>query len=242
MPRPGEHLARTLPGIWQGRSLRRNLATLPTGHAALDRQLPGHGWPLGAISELLTETTGHGEFSLLMPALAELSARGQWVVLVDPPWIPYPPAMSGYGVSMERVMLIRTRTPEESLWACEQVLRDIRGGAVLAWHDDPGFTRLRRLQLAARSALKTGFLFRPHTMAHQASPAALRLQLSADPPGTRIRVLKCQGQRAAESIFIRHSPHLPGKTRPVAGPEQDSTKGLSRPRSAPMETHQPYAH
>ena len=71
-------------------------------------------------------------------------------------------------------MLIRTRTAEESLWACEQALRGVRGGAVLAWQEDPGFARLRRLQLAARAGHKAAFLFRPMLAARQASPAALR--------------------------------------------------------------------
>lgn len=214
MPRPASSSAARWPGVWRGRSLRRKLAALPTGHTALDRHLPGHGWPLGALSELLTDSPGSGEFSLLLPLLARLSTQGQWIVLVDPPWTPYPPALHGHGVALERLMLIRTATAGDSLWACEQVLRELRGGAVLAWHDDPGFARLRRLQLAARTGLKAGFLFRPCARGGQPSPAALRLQLEPDPLGTRVTVLKCQGRRPPSPILVQRSPHLPGMALP----------------------------
>lgn len=209
------------PGVWRGRSLQRHLPTLPSGHAQLDRSLPGHGWPLGTLTELLADGPGNGEFNLLSPALADLTTRGRWVTLVDPPWIPYPPAMQGHGIALEHLMLIRTRCPQESLWACEQVLHGISGGAVLGWHEDPGFARLRRLQLAARTGRQAVFLFRSSRVARQPSPAALRLQLQADADGTRIRVLKCQGRGSGETLLLRHPPHLPG-SRP--GPQHDATK------------------
>jgi cell division inhibitor SulA/protein ImuA len=187
----------------------------------LDRHLPGGGWPLGALSELLTQTSGGGEFSVLLPALASLTGRGQWVALVDPPWIPYPPAMQGHGVRLDHLMLIRTHNPQESLWACEQVLRGMGGGAVLAWQENPGFARLRRLQLAARSGHKAAFLFRPLQAGRQPSPAALRLELEVDTHGTRITVLKCQGHRPTGTLLVRRPACLPGAAHlPVLNQQQ----------------------
>ena len=204
-----------MPDVWRGCQLSRGIPAVSTGHAKLDRYLPGRGWPLGFLTELLAETPGTGEFSLLLPVLAGATSKGQWVVLVDPPWVPYPPAMRGHGVALERVMLIRTDTVQESLWACEQALRGVHGGAVLAWQENPGFTRLRRLQLAAKAGRKAAFIFRPPPAARQSSPAVLRLQLGAEMGGIRIRVLKCRGHRPAGSLLIRRSQCLPGMTRPV---------------------------
>jgi hypothetical protein len=230
------------PGVWRGHSLRRSIPALPSGHAALDHHLPGHGWPLGALSELLTETPGSGEFSLLLPALADLSTRGQWVVLLDPPWIPYPPAMLGHGIALERIMLIRTSNRKESLWACEQVLRDGRGGAVLAWHADLDFARLRRLQLAAKDGYKAAFLFRPPQAGHQASPATLRLGLQADPHGTRITVLKCQGRRPDESFLIRRSQYLPGLPNQASAPDSRPLPALPPADGKQPVTARPHVH
>ena len=39
------------PQLWKGRQANHSLHTLPTGHARLDAQLPGGGWPLGAVTE-----------------------------------------------------------------------------------------------------------------------------------------------------------------------------------------------
>jgi len=44
-------------------------AGLPTGHAELDRCLPGGGWPRQGLIEILTDRNGIGELSLLLPAL-----------------------------------------------------------------------------------------------------------------------------------------------------------------------------
>ena len=225
-----------ISGLWRGRPASRDIPAISTGHAKLDHQLPGRGWPLGALTELLTETPGSGEFSLLLPSLSGISSKGQWVVLVDPPWVPYPPAMHGHGVALERLMLIRTNTVRESLWACEQALRGVRGGAVLAWQENPGFARLRRLQLAARAGHKASFIFRPMAAAGQSSPAALRLKLDADAAGTRITVLKCRGRRPPESLLVRRSQYLPGF---AALPEPAPAGSSPMPISVPAMPEEP---
>ncbi len=47
-------------------------AGLPTGYAALDRCLPGGGWPRQGLIEILSDQRGIGELRLLLPALAAL--------------------------------------------------------------------------------------------------------------------------------------------------------------------------
>ncbi len=178
-----------------------------------------------AGGELIAAEPGVGEFSLLFPALAELGQDGQWLVLIDPPWIPYPAALRGHGLALERLLWVRTGSAKESLWACEQALAATRGGAVLAWPElawselarkPIGFARLRRLQLAAEAGAKPAFLFRPEHAGKAASPAALRLHLAAgDGPeyspeygpeyghyGTRIDILKCRGERPRDPAWL----------------------------------------
>lgn len=196
-------LLNATPQLWKGRRPNHSQRSLRTGHARLDARLPGKGWPLGAITELISHKPGLGEFSLLFPALIEMGQRGQWLILVDPPWIPYPASLHGRGLPLERLLLIRTQSDKESLWACEQALRANRGGAVLAWPEQIRFARLRRLQLAAEENGKLAFLFRPEQAAQTGSPAALRLHLQAGKErGTSITVLKCRGSRPLEPIWI----------------------------------------
>lgn len=59
--------------IWRGDTL----ASLPetaisSGHAALDAELPGGGWPQGNLTEILVDRNGFGEMHLLLPALIQL--------------------------------------------------------------------------------------------------------------------------------------------------------------------------
>ena len=70
------------PAIWRGdEQARVRLPSIPTGFAELDRELPGGGWPRGVVSELLSERSGIGELSLLVPALANLSREDGWLML-----------------------------------------------------------------------------------------------------------------------------------------------------------------
>jgi len=191
------------PLLWRGKHLSHHIPTLGTGHAALDEALPGNGWPTGAITELVNDTAGCGELSLLLPVLAQLSQENHWIVMVDPPWIPCPSALHGRGLAVGKLLLIRTQNRKESLWACEQVVRGMSGGAMLAWPDALSFGELRRLQLAAKKSQRTVFLFRDQKAANTSSPAVLRLQLTPDDGDLQIRVLKCRGQRPTTAIRIR---------------------------------------
>jgi len=69
--------------IWRGDSLNRAGApVVSSGFPALDAELPGGGWPAGALTEILPAHEGIGELRLLGPALASLSRRGSrlaWV-------------------------------------------------------------------------------------------------------------------------------------------------------------------
>ena len=196
----------------------------------LDEALPGNGWPVGAVTELVNGTAGCGELSLLLPTLARLSQENHWIAMVDPPWIPYPSALHGHGLALEKLLLIRTQNINESLWACEQITRGMPGGAMLAWPDAISFSELRRLQLAAKNTQKTVFLFRDQKAAEISSPTALRLQLTADDGDLRLRVLKCRGQRPVSSIHI----HLPQLLMPPRVSSSGSSKRSNSSSESPV--------
>lgn len=98
------------PLLWRGQDDASGSAALATGFDALDRYLPGGGWPLSGICEIFVEHYGLGELSLLMPALAGLSNRAaetkQWIVWVAPPFVPYAPALARHGVDLSRILLV----------------------------------------------------------------------------------------------------------------------------------------
>lgn len=177
--------------IWRGQAGPALSAQCsPTGHATLDAALPGGGWPVAALSEILITAIGAGELQLLWPTLARLTAAGERVVLIDPPHLPYPQAWSAAGVDMRQLSIVRAQG-RDALWATEQCLRSGSCGAVLCWPHKADDRALRRLQVAAETGQTMAFAYRSQAEAVNASPAALRLAVDARP--AQVRVLKCRG-------------------------------------------------
>jgi len=176
--------------IWRGQPQALPAATQPSGHAALDAALPEGGWPDAALTELLLPTDGIGELRLLLPTLARLTQAGGAVVLVAPPYLPYPAGWRQAGVDFAHVHLVDAQA-RDALWASEQCLRAGCARAVLSWPRQADDRALRRLQVAAASGQALGFVFRETRAAANPSPAALRIAIDAAP--AQLRVLKCRG-------------------------------------------------
>lgn len=190
-----EALAEVLhhPGVWRRATpSMAHQRALPTGLRELDALLPGGGWPQGALSEVLFGHDGLGEFSLLTPALAGLTAGRRRVVLVDPPYVPYAPALAAAGIDLRYLNRIDAEG-EDAAWSMEQCLRSGCCGAVVGWLPQIDYRGLRRLQLAAESGDAVAVLFRDARHAAQTSPAALRLHVYAEAGESRVDVLKSRG-------------------------------------------------
>lgn len=191
-------------------------AVLPTGWPALDAALPGGGWPLGTLVELLLPAHGVGELQLLLPALralapASVSASAPWLVWIAPPLAPYPPALAQAGLEPSRVLLVDAASTQDRLWAMEQALHSRSCGAVLAWLDEVDDRWLRRLKLAAEPARTLAVLFRPLARRAQASPAALRLALEPHGDALDVQVLKSRAGPRQVKVSLEAA-------RPARGP------------------------
>ena len=183
--------------IWRGTTGYVPPSAITTGYADLDRLLPGNGWPLGAVIEITSRQHGVGELSLLLPALRQLLAGGQGLIVwVAPRFIPYAPALYVQGLDLNRLLVVQTRNGNESLWAAEQVLRSTSCAALLAWPESLTRKSSRRLQLAAEKQGALVVLFRIETIASQDSLTALKLRLSRASQAhamARIDLVKCKG-------------------------------------------------
>ena len=192
------------PHLWRARESASSseIRGLPSGHPALDRCLPGHGWPAQGLIEILTDCYGIGELSLLMPTLAFLSRKDEhaspapesndgWLAWISPPYQPYAPALAACGVDVERVLIVRAGPAP---WAMEQALRSGACRAVLGWATPSRPHDLRRLQLAAEQSRCFAVLFRRTSDAESSSPAVLRIGLRAvGEHELEVRVLKSRG-------------------------------------------------
>lgn len=189
--------------VWRATELNCSVAsTLATGHAALDAQLPGGGWPLGAISEILQPPGGHNEWRLLSPALCHL-AQG-WVVLVGAPHVPFGPGLQAQGLNVRRLLCVAAAVSAERLWAAEQALRCAGVTAVLVWLPQARTEQLRRLQMAAQVHCKLLFLMRPAQAQNEPSPAALRLLAVNQPDGDALllHITKRRGPALDQPLLL----------------------------------------
>lgn len=193
--------------VWRGRELAQaQEKTLSTGHALLDAQLPGKGWPLGNLVEVLQQEAQQHVWRLLGPALAAaLRAGGDPAVLVHPPYQPFGPALRAQGIAPERLLCVRAEKVSARLWATEQALRCADVCAVLAWLPQARSEDLRRLHLCAQSGEKLLVAFRGLQARDHSSPARLRL-LVQGAEELEVRVLKRRGPPLLQPLALQGQP------------------------------------
>jgi len=197
------------PALWRAGQLESGTAAYGTGFARLDEQLPGGGWPQAGPGELLLHTSGQGELRLLAPLLRRLSLEQErWLIWIDPPFVPYAPALQALGVDLSRILVVRPKTPEDALWALERAARAGSCSLALAWIDEAqlSIANTRRLQLAAKQGHTFTCLFRPRSAEHHKSMAELRLGVSAAGPGAvSVDVCKRRGGWPVSGIRVQIS-------------------------------------
>jgi cell division inhibitor SulA/protein ImuA len=229
-------LTSTIGQIWRADDVaqKNDAGVVPSGSLTLDVELPGGGWPQGALTEILVDSPGQGELSLLMPAIAQMTRTGRpciWTL----PWseaahcasesvngpasgipLPYAPALAAAGVDLDRTIFVQPATPREGLWALEQSLRMPHLGVLIGWlpdsargqanTSDADFRALRRLHLLASRHQALVFVLRRPQAAAAPSPASLRLQLHCREGKLDITVLKRRGRPLLEPVTLQVYP------------------------------------
>jgi protein ImuA len=191
----------------------------PSGHPLLDAELPGGGWPPGALTELLLDGPGRGELRLLAPLLVRLSRAGRTVVCIDPPCRPHGPALAAWGIDLARLLWVSPGNAERggrhdavhhACWAADQALA-ARCGAVLCWTRESASQRagleaaLRRLHLKAQEGDSLLFLLRPATAAQRSSPSPLRVHCQPWPDAPThlaVHLLKRRGPAMSQPLRL----------------------------------------
>ncbi|HEV8689922.1 MAG TPA: translesion DNA synthesis-associated protein ImuA [Ideonella sp.] len=260
------------PALWRAqRGGAAGATVLPSGFAALDAELPGGGWPVRALTELLLAQAGVGEIRLLAPLLAGLARVGRSVLLLAPPAEVNAVALAELGWPPGQCIVVRAsgsaseqgrrpgRKPvaAELCWAVEQALRSGQAGAVLVW---PGAAArpeaLRRWQLAAQGHEGPAFLLRDQTAANQPSPAPLRLRLQpAGPDELALHIVKRRGPAMPQPLTLGLPPVLSERARwrslalqaeaaPASPGAEPGSAGATASTSGPLPVrpHGPVGH
>lgn len=220
------------PQVWRGCELAQaQERTLCTGHAALDAQLPGGGWPLGNLVEILQKQAQQHVWQLAGPGLAQaMRERGDPAVLVHPPYQPHGPALREQGLVPEHLLCVQAEKVSARLWATEQALRCADVCAVLAWLPQARAEDLRRLHLCAQAGEKLLFVFRPLAVREQSSPARLRLAVQ-DGEALAVQILKRRGPPLLQPLALCSHP-----------PQLAALLAARKARRAPLPSTTPASH
>lgn len=153
-----------------GRGAARRLTT---GFEALDRLLPFRGYPPGEVTQIVSGV-GEGGLSLVVPALAAVTARGRLAAVVDAEGTLYPPALAARGVVLDRLLVVRPPPAAERSadWAVLELARALP--LVVASAVPADAVAVRRWRAAAEAG-EGAVLLLGRPGAAPDLPAALRL-------------------------------------------------------------------
>lgn len=241
------HLAQA---VWPGCALGSGSSqVMGSGHAALDAELPGGGWPCQALTEILQAQPGLAEWRLLSPVLAQLVRQGGSVLLIGAPHLPQLPALAREGLPAHRLIRVDAHTQAERLWATEQALKAGCVSAVLSWLHQARPEQVRRLHACATQHPGLFFAFRPLRAQSESSAAPLRLTLALGPSPhpLQVQVFKRRGPAQAQALSLMHWPLglaglLPPALAPTTAPAQPAPlapPGLKPPLPAAIPISPP---
>ena len=227
-----------LPGVWRGGELEHVAhRVVATGYERLDAELPGGGWPVGTLSEVLHDGTGIGEVSFLSGALARACNEERLIAWIAPPYLPYAPAIAQSGIRLDRCMVVRPATREDALWAAEQALKSGACGAVLLWNEmqraeAQEYAWMRRLQLAAQAGDAMAVIYRSTAAERQSTPAHLRVVLAREEGVLKVRIPKRRGPPLMRALSIEKLDPVPLPR----GARDDTSCSGSRSNSMPSRS------
>jgi protein ImuA len=168
------------------------------------------------MTEVLQPQAGVHEWGLVAPALAAIqrepnSMKGQMLVLIGAPHLPFGPALGAQQLDLPRMLCLRgaAGNAPSLLWATREALQCADVAAVMAWLPDARSAHLRRLQIAAHAHNKLLFVFRPPRAQQESSPAPLRLLLEGAVEGEGnllVHLLKRRGPPLAAPILLDTRP------------------------------------
>jgi protein ImuA len=239
--------------VWPGHALGTGgHQVIASGHALLDAELPGGGWPAQSLTEVLQVQSGQAEWRLLSPAVAQLVRQGGSVLVIGPPHPPFLPGLAREGLPDHRLVWVAADTPAERLWATEQALKAGCVSAVLSWLPQARPAQIRRLHACAAQHPGLFFVFRPLRAQDEASAAPLRLTLGVGPcpHPLQVHVFKRRGPAMAEPLSLAHwpagvpqvwptsiqaPPNVPAS--PVQAPSSPTTVALTAAQAASPAHH-----
>ncbi len=241
------------PSLWRASQIARSPGLYAhTGYPEISAQLPGGGWPLGNLIEVMTPRSGIGELQLFRPVfcgnrvqplhhdstaagLDSTSPEQRPIVLIQPPYAPQACAWAHWGVAPSRLLWLAPQSTADALWAAEHILNSGAFAALVLWQHALRDGALRRLQLAAQKGDTLFVLVRALSAARQSSPAPLRLALHPVPTGLHVHIVKRRGSVSEHPVHISLYPDASDRSLYPGGAADSHSAAFTESRHANMD-------
>jgi protein ImuA len=140
-------------------------------------------FPLGAVHEFIcddTESTAAtgGFIAGILGSLMQANGISIWI---SPSQTIFPPALTSFGISPEKLIFINLQKEKEIHWAMEEALKCDRLTAVIGEMKEMNFTTSRRLQLSVEQSRVTGFIMRNNPQRIIANACVTRWKINSLP-------------------------------------------------------------
>ena len=188
--------------IWVGQSKRAvSQGFASSGFEGLDNTLAG-GWPTGSLLEVCQQGSLSAEWLLFAGPLAH---EHRPIFLLNPPMLPFCPALAEMGIDLNRLYIVRTLNKISFVNAFVELARSSQCGALLAWQPKESltYTELRKCLLACSEGSGIYSLFRPSGAQKESSPANLRLAVSVQQHELKLSIFKQRGMLESHDTVIR---------------------------------------
>ena len=200
-------------------ALRARVARMESGGPPQARDdievCPGlPGMARAALHEVLATEPGCGAAFAAM-VLGRTEGTVLWIGSARAEWQAWPPGLAAWGLTPDRLVLLRAERWKDALWAMEEALRcPAVGGALLVPAQGESFeerapldlTATRRLQLAAEAGGGLGLILRADTPGAVTQTAAhTRWRVSpaeGDEPHWRLELLRMRGGRPRDAVAV----------------------------------------
>ncbi len=164
----------------------------------LESVLPGGRLQEGSLVELLSACPGAGACELAFQMVKQLQQERLTPVLIDSDREFFAPGAAQLGIDLERLIVVRTRSLSEQLWAIEQTLRCEGRTVLLSLLERIPANTYRRLKLAAERGKGIGLFWRTASLRTSPSWADHRLLIEPAPSPSRSRRYKVTALNSTE--------------------------------------------
>lgn len=195
--------------IWRGHSHSFvNQTTQSSGHVALDNALQHKGWPINSLIEVC-QAYHACDWWLFHPAAKALcEANNGYIVLLNPPALPFQQGLEQYNIDTKRLLIVQPRTNAEFIAGFSELSQCSACSVLLAWQPQSAlnYTAMRKLHLSSLEGRGLYAIFRPLQARQQSSPANLRIQVAPQKNHIALSIFKQKGKLQEVTLDLPTPP------------------------------------